>query len=182
MAVAEGDDLVAFQLLVSVEADAVATLLGRRRRAITVEDRDIKQIVLVKLHHRAGENSIDAAIGLPSPEGTINAGGVDFRTAVVIPVDWQLLPLTPQIQQFQNVVEDLEQTRLRCWSTAAGRKVRQDKLFKHPEIQLCGNRLPTTASSHSSPPENWILPDPGTAAENPASRRLPGKFGGPENP
>ena len=48
-----------------------------------MDDRDIKQCVLVKLHHRAGENGIDAAIGLPSAEGTINAGIVDFRTATL---------------------------------------------------------------------------------------------------
>jgi hypothetical protein len=34
----------------------------------------------------------------------------------------------------------------------------------------------------SDTPENWILPDPVTAAENPASRRLSGKLGGPEKP
>ncbi|MBV8397311.1 MAG: hypothetical protein JOZ17_01040 [Acetobacteraceae bacterium] len=88
MAVAKGHDLVAFQLLVAVEADVVATLLGCRGCAIPVDDREIKQIVLVKLHHRAGKNSIDAAIGLPSAEGTINAGIVDFRTTIVVPLDW----------------------------------------------------------------------------------------------
>jgi hypothetical protein len=85
-----------------------------------VDDRDIKQLVLVKLHYRASKNGINAAIGLPSSEGTIDAGIVDFGTAVVAPFDWQLLPLTPQIEQLQNVVEDLEQTQLRCWPTAAG--------------------------------------------------------------
>src|SRR3954452_23154612 len=157
MAVAEGDDLVAFQLLVPVEADAVATLLGRRRHAITVEDRDIKQLVLVKFPHGALKNGGDAAIGLPAAPSAIDAGVVDLRTTFAILVDRQLLPLTPQIEQLQNVVEDLEQTQLRCWSTAAGGKVRQDKLFKQSEPQLRGNRLPTAASSHSDSPENWIL-------------------------
>src|SRR3982751_3730881 len=84
MAVAEGHDLVAFQLLVPVEADVVATLLGGRGCAIAVDDRDIKQFVLVKFPHGALKNGIDAAIGLPSPEGTIDAGVVDFRTAFAI--------------------------------------------------------------------------------------------------
>jgi hypothetical protein len=88
MAVAESHDLVAFQLLVCVEADVVATLFGCRGWAITMDDRDIKQLVLVKLHHRAGENGIDAANGLPSPEGIIDAGIVDFGTAVIVPFDW----------------------------------------------------------------------------------------------
>src|SRR4051812_4433420 len=59
-----------------------------RNGGITVDDRDIKQRVVVKLHHRAGEDGIDAAIGLPSPEGTIDAGIVDFRTVVVVPFNW----------------------------------------------------------------------------------------------
>jgi len=50
IAVAEGDDVVAFQLLVPVEADVVATLFGGRRRAVTVNDGDIKKLVVVKLH------------------------------------------------------------------------------------------------------------------------------------
>jgi hypothetical protein len=54
---------------------------------------------------------------------------VDFGTTVAILVDRQFLPLTPQIEQLQNVVKDLEQTQLRCWPTAAGGKVRQDKLL-----------------------------------------------------
>src|ERR1700712_2506440 len=53
MAVAEGHDLIAFDLLVSVETDVVAALLGGCRRPITVNDGDIKQRILVKLHHRA---------------------------------------------------------------------------------------------------------------------------------
>src|SRR3954469_2885376 len=182
MAVAEGDDLVAFQLLVPVEADAVATLLGRRRRAITVEDRDIKQLVLVKFPHGALKNGGDAAIGLPAAPSAIDAGVVDLRTTFAILVDRQLLPLTPQIEQLQNVVEDLEQTQLRGRTAAADGQVRQDKLLEQCETQLRGNRLPATASSHSSPPENRILPDPGTAAENPASRRLSGRIGGLEKP
>jgi hypothetical protein len=146
------------------------------------DDRAIKQRVLVKLHHRAGENGIDAAVGLSSPKRTINARVVDFATAVLILVDRQFLPWAAQIEQLQNVVEDLEQTALRCRAAATDGQGRQDKLFKQSDPQLRGNRLPTTASSHSSPPENRILPDPGTVAENPASRRLSGKFGGPEKP
>ena len=130
MAVAEGHDLVAFQRLVSVEADVVATLFGCRGCAITVDDRDIKQLVLVKPHHGALEDGVDAAIGLPSPEGTIDAGIVDLGTAFAIFVNRQFLPLTPQIEQLQNVVEDLEQTQLRCRAAAADGKVWQDKLLK----------------------------------------------------
>src|SRR3954453_20402271 len=86
------------------------------------------------------------------------------------------------MEQLQNVVEDLEQTRLRGRTAAADGQVRQDKLFKQSETRLRGNRLPTAASSHSDTPENWILPDAVAAAENPASWRLSSNFGGLENP
>jgi len=167
---------------VPAEAEVVAALLGSGRRAIAMDDRDIKQLVLVKPPHRAGENGIDAAVSLPPAEGTVNARVVDFGTAIVILVDRQFLLLAAQIEQLQNVVEDLQQTELRCRAAAADGQVRQDRLFKQSEIQLRGNRLPMAASSHSSPPENWILPDPGTLAENPAPRRLPGKFASPRKP
>lgn len=168
VAIAEGDDLVAFQLLVPVEANVVAALLGGRRRAIAMDDRDIKTLVLVKLHHRAGKDGIHAAIVLPPAEGIIDPGVVDLRTALAILVNWQLLPLTAKIKQPQNVVEDLEQTQFRCGPTAADGQVRQDKLFKQSETQLRGNRLPTAASSHSDTPENRLLPDPETEAKYPA--------------
>src|SRR3954451_5609409 len=119
MAVAEGHDLVAFQLLVPVEADVVATLLGGRGCAITVDDRDIKQRVLVKFPHGALKNGVDAAIGLPASPSAIDAGVVDLRTTFAIFVDRQFLPLTSQIEQLQNVIEDLEQTQLRSPTAAA---------------------------------------------------------------
>ena len=43
MPIAEGDDLVAFDLLVAAEADVVAALFGCRRRSIAVNDRNIQQ-------------------------------------------------------------------------------------------------------------------------------------------
>jgi hypothetical protein len=62
MAVAEGHDLVALQLLVPVEADVVATLFGSCRGAITVDDCDIKPLVLVKFQHGAGKDGVDAEV------------------------------------------------------------------------------------------------------------------------
>src|SRR3954454_13139182 len=165
MAVAEGHDLVAFQLLVPVEADVVTALLGSCCRAIPVDDGDIKKLVLVKFQYGALKNGVDAAIGFPSSPSTIDARVVDLGTTFAILVDRQLLPLTAQIEQVQNVVEDLEQTQLRCRPTAADGKVWQDKLLEKCETQWRGNRCPTMASSHSSPPENRILSDLGAAAE-----------------
>src|SRR5271157_2912001 len=104
MPVAERDDLVAFQLFVPAEADVIATLFGRSRRTIAVNDRDIEKLVLVELHHRAGKNGVDAAIGLPPSPRAIDPRVVNLRTTFAILVDRQLLPLTTQIKQVQNVV------------------------------------------------------------------------------
>ena len=58
MPIAEGDGLIAFDFLVAVEADVVAALLGYRRRAIAVNDRNIQAVVLMKLQHRAGKYGV----------------------------------------------------------------------------------------------------------------------------
>jgi hypothetical protein len=73
-----------------------------------VNDRDIKKLILLKLHHGAGRDGVYAAIGPPLSPRAIDAGVVNFRTTFAILVDRQLLPLTAQIEQLQNVVEDLE--------------------------------------------------------------------------
>jgi hypothetical protein len=94
---------------------------------------------------------------------------MNFWTTFAILFDRQLFPLAAQLQQLQNVVEDLVQTQLWCWTAAAAGKMRQDKLLKRSETQLRRNRLPALASSHSDPPESWTLPRSGAATENPAS-------------
>src|SRR5580693_2931008 len=158
MPVTERDDLVAFQLLMAAEADVVATLFGRSRRAIAMNDRDIEKLVLVELHHRTAKNGVDAAIGLPPSPRAIDPRVVNLRTTLAILVDRQLLPLTTQIKQVQNVVEDLVKAELRCRTSAPDGEMRQDKLLKLPEPQLRRNRLSALASSHSDPPESWTLP------------------------
>src|SRR5260370_4636651 len=121
-------------------------------------------------------------MGLPPPEGTIDARMVDVGTTFVIPFDRQLLPLTTHVELPQNVVEDLKQTQLRCRATATDRKVRQDKLLKLRRSHLRGNRLPTLASSHSAPPESWTLPGWLVPAENLGPSPLLAKFSHLEKP
>src|SRR4051794_10162666 len=147
-----------------------------------MDDADIKQRVLVKLQHRALKDGVDAASGRPSPPSAIDAGVMDLRTTCIILIDWQLLPLTAQIELLQNVVEDLEQTQFWRRTSAVKGKVRQDKLFKLANPQLRGNCLPMAASSHSGAPENWILPNSGAASESPALRRLLGGISGLRKP
>src|ERR1700712_660092 len=124
-----------------------------------MNDRRIKPAVLMKLRHRASENGVHAAVVHPSPPDAVNARVVCFRLALAIFVDRQLLPLTPQIQDFQNVVEDLIKAQLRRRTAATDREMRQGKLLELRERQLRWDRLPALRLRHSSAPKNWPLPD-----------------------
>jgi len=55
---------------------------------------------------------------------------VDLRPPIGAFLDWQLLPLTPEVQQPQDVVEDRMQGQFEGRSSAADRQVRQDKFLE----------------------------------------------------
>ena len=65
IAIAEGDDLVAFDLLVPAEADVVAAFLRRCRRTIAMDDSGVEKIGLMKLAHRTCKNGVKTAVRLP---------------------------------------------------------------------------------------------------------------------
>ena len=134
LAIAKGDHLVAFHLLMTVEAEVIAALFRRRCRAITMNDRRIETAVLMKPRHRPSENSVHAAVVHPAPPDAVNARVVCFWVAFAILADRQLFPLTAQIQDLQNVVEDLVEAQLRCRTAATDGEMRQDKLLELREL------------------------------------------------
>src|SRR6202008_236290 len=73
-------------------------------------------------------------------------------------VDRQLLPLTTQIQDLQNIVEDLVQAQLRCRTTAPDGEMRQDKLLELRTLQLRRKRLPHMRFRHSGPQKTRPYP------------------------
>ncbi|WP_176079004.1 hypothetical protein, partial [Paraburkholderia tuberum] len=73
VAIAQGHHLVALQMLVPAILEIVATFLRRRRGAVAVDDRKVKQLVLMKLLHRARKDGIDATIGLPATKRAVDA-------------------------------------------------------------------------------------------------------------
>ena len=127
ISVAEGDDLIAFDLLVSVEADVVAALFRRRRRAIAMDDGHIEKAGLTKFQHHDCGNGIKTAPGLPPSKGAIKTGVVDLRTPFRVLCNRQFLPLTSQIQQFQDVIEHGMQGQLRHRAPASNGQVGQNK-------------------------------------------------------
>src|SRR5277367_4594119 len=141
-----------------------------------MNDRRVATTVLMKPRHRASENGVHAAVVHPSPPDAVNARVVRFRVAFAILVDRQLLPLTTQIQDLQNVVEDLVKTQLRCRTAATDGEMRQDKLLKLRTLQLRRKPLPPLSFGHSGPPKNPALPDSVASVEIPGPRWLTAKF------
>jgi hypothetical protein len=172
MAIAEGDDLIAFDFLVPTKAEVIAALFRRRRSTVAVNDRRIEEAVLMKPRHRAGENGVYAAAVHPASPDAVNTRVMSFWAPSASLVDWKLLPLAAQIQMLQNVVEYFLKAQLWCRAPAARGEMRQDKLLELHEIQLRRNCLPALSFRHSGPPENWTLPNSLTSAESPGPRRL----------
>ena len=82
VAVAEWNDLIAFQVLVSAEPNVVAALLCDGCGAVTVDDGCIEQTSVEKSLHRAREVVVDAAISHPAPEGPVDARVVNFHLPI----------------------------------------------------------------------------------------------------
>src|ERR1700712_3335179 len=139
VAVAKGHDLVAFDLLVSVESDIVASLFRGCRGAITVDDGHVEQPGLMESRDHGRENDIETAVGLPSAEGAINAGVVDLRMSVRVLFNRQFLPLTSHVQQFQDVIEQDMQGELWRRAPPSNGQVGQDKLPELLEAQFRRN-------------------------------------------
>jgi hypothetical protein len=73
-----------------------------------VDDGSIEKIALMKCQYRACKNDIKAAVRLLLSKCAIDARVVDFWAAVLIFFDRQFFPLTHQVKQLQNVVEDFQ--------------------------------------------------------------------------
>jgi hypothetical protein len=142
ISITEGDDFIAFYLLVAAEPNVVAALLRRRGGTVAMDDADVQMIVFLQRHHRPDENGVKATVRLPPSKSAVNARVVDFGTTLLILFYGQLLPLTPKVKRLQDVVEDRVRGQLGCWSSAPNRKMRQDKLLELLKTQMCWNMLP----------------------------------------
>ena len=78
VAIAEGDNLAAFEMLTAAISEVVASFLRRGRRAVAVDDGKLEQLVLRKLMYRVRKNPLDAAIGLPASHHPVDTRAVDF--------------------------------------------------------------------------------------------------------
>ena len=77
-----------------------------------MDNRDIQQVTLMKLQNRTQKNRRDAALRFPASKQTTNPRVGDFGVSVRIDSDRQRFPLTTDVKQVQNVVEDRMQGKL----------------------------------------------------------------------
>jgi hypothetical protein len=180
--IAEGDDLVALDLLVATEAEVVAAFLCRGRRAVAVDDVGVEQIGRMQRGDRTGEDPVKTALRLPVPEHPVNARVMNFRTAVPICCDRQFLPLATHVQQPQEVVEDRMQRQFRRRTAAPHDQMGQDKLGELREAQMGGNPLPLLAFRHIDRQSDRILAQFMTRATIADRLRVPDKFSAKKNP
>jgi hypothetical protein len=106
----------------------------------------------MKLQYRPREDRIETAIRLPPSKHAIDPGIVNLRVSVLILFNRQFLPLTPRVQQLQNVTKEGMQGKFRRWAPASNAQVRQDKLPELLEVQFRRNALPLLTFRHFGPP------------------------------
>jgi hypothetical protein len=74
-----------------------------------VNDRQIKQLVIMKPAYRARKDGIHATSGLPAAKRPVDPRVVNLGLPFVLLPDRQHFPLTSHIERLQDVVEDLVQ-------------------------------------------------------------------------
>ena len=109
--------------------------------------------------HRTCEDGINATISHPATKGTVDACVVDFGSPIAARLNRQRLPLAPQVELQQDVVEDLVQRQLDVRTPASTREVRQDKFIKLLKTQTRWNALPVLALRLFARQSRRILPD-----------------------
>ena len=77
----------------------------------------------MKPQYHGRENDIKTAAGLPPSEGAINSGVVDLRATVSVFCNRQFFPLAPQVQNFQDVIEQGMEGQLRRRAPASNGQV-----------------------------------------------------------
>jgi len=172
--ITKSDDVITLDLLVSVESDVVTALLRGRGRAIAVNDGHAEKSGLMELQYHDREDDIKTAVGLPPSKHAINTGVMNLRVSVRVFFDRQFLPLTSNAQQFQDVIEQGMQRRLRRRAPASNGQVGQDKLLELLEAQFRRNAPRLHTLRHFDPQKKREpVSNQATAPKSHDSRSLP---------
>src|ERR1700757_3069437 len=116
-----------------------------------MDDRGVEELGLMKLQYRSREDRFETAIRLPPAKRAIDPRVVNLRASIAILRNRQFLPLTPHVQQLQNVTKQRMQGQLRRWAPASNAQGGQDKLAELLEAQFRRNALPLLTFRHFSP-------------------------------
>ena len=176
VAVAKRDHLVALEVLVPAKANVISALLGHGCGAVAVNHRCVEQIVCKQSSYRTREDGIDAALAHPAPKSPVDARVMDFRQPIGILFNGQHLPLAPQVELQQNVVENLVQREFNGRAATPTREVGQDKFLKLLNTQIRRNPLPLLAFCHFDRQSSRILPDVVDTAQTQRSCALADNF------
>ena len=130
----------------------------------------------MKYPHRRREDRRKTTLRAPETKHAINPRVVNLRPASCVFFDRQLLPLTADMKQFQNVVEDRIQRQFGQRTTTANHKMWADKFLKRFFAQIRWNPLPLLALRHFEAQSNWILIDSASNAEQPRQQTIPDKL------
>ena len=114
----------------SAESEIITAFLSRCHCPIAMNNADVEELILVKMRHGTREEGIEAPLSLKAPKGAIDAGVVDLWHPILASFDGQLFPLTTEVQQFQNIVENLVQRELRLGTATPLGQKGQDKFLK----------------------------------------------------
>ena len=93
VATSQGHYLVALEMFVAAVTEVIATFLCRRRRAIAVNDCQIKQLVIMKPAYGASKDGIHATSGVPATKRSVDPRIVNLGQSFCIPADRQHFPL-----------------------------------------------------------------------------------------
>ena len=88
-----------------------------------MDDSQVEKVGLVKPQYHGNENDIETATGLPPSKGAINSSVVDLWATLSVLCNRQFFPLTPQVQNFQDVIEQGMEGQLRRRAPASNGQV-----------------------------------------------------------
>lgn len=174
--VAESHHLVTLEVLVAAVTQVVAAFLRGSGRAITVNDCQLEEPVLMQTLYRRCEDRFKAAIVLPAAHYAPHARVMDFVLATLIVSDGQALPLAAHVQHLQHVAEHPAHTQRRLRSSPVRAQVRQDNFLEPDMAQIHWNCLPPLIFRHPVYSKIWTVTDTTTRGIHAMAVLLPDKF------
>lgn len=147
------DNLLTLLMFVAGVTDAIAALLGNGVGAITMQDAEIKVMVLRQMPHAGDERLHERVIVSPLAEHLVDCRVVDQGASIAVSGNWRAFPLHTRIEDPQDQVEDAVVAQFAFRPAQGHREVGQDKCGELRRGELHGNRRRGGAFCHIAHPE-----------------------------